>query len=63
LFGMTAMSTGGIGDGDKGWRLALRHALGDVAQSELLSPRARRGGRKREESRPTLDLFSEGTAP
>jgi hypothetical protein len=63
LFGMTAMSTGGIGDGDKGWRLALRHALGDVAQSELLSPRARRGGHTREESRPTLDLFSEGTAP
>ena len=62
LFGMTAMSTGGIGDGDKGWRLALRHALGDVAQSELLSPRARRGGRTREESRPTLDLFGEGTA-
>jgi len=42
LFGMTAMSTGGINDGDKGWRLALRHALGDVAQSELLQPRARK---------------------
>lgn len=61
LFGMTAMSTGGIGDGDKGWRLALRHALGDVAQSELLSPRARRDGRAREVGRPTLDLFGEGT--
>lgn len=36
LFGMTAISTGGLHDGDKGWRLALRHALGDVAQSELL---------------------------
>lgn len=58
LFGMTAMSTGGIGDGDKGWRLALRHALGDVAQSELLSPRARRGARTRDDTRPTLDLFS-----
>src|SRR5690606_11434462 len=33
LFGMTAMSTGGVHDGNKGWRLALRHALGDVAQS------------------------------
>jgi hypothetical protein len=63
LFGMTAMSTGNIGDVDKGWRLALRHALGDVAQSELLSPRARRGGRPREDSRPTLDLFGEGTEP
>lgn len=62
LYGMTAMSTGGIGDGDKGWRLALRHALGDVAQSELLSPRARRGGRSSEISRPTLDLFGEGPA-
>jgi len=62
LFGMTAMSTGGIADGDKGWRLALRHALGDVAQTELLSPRARRGGRSREDSRATLDLFGEGLA-
>lgn len=66
LFGMTAMSTGGIGDGDKGWRLALRHALGDVAQSELLSPRARRGAVARDSGvvgeRPTLDLFSDGTS-
>lgn len=66
LFGMTAMSTGGIGDGDKGWRLALRHALGDVAQSELLSPRARRGSVAgnigMESERPTLDLFSGATA-
>lgn len=38
LFGMTAMSTGGINDGQKGWRLALRHALGDVAQHELFKP-------------------------
>lgn len=66
LFGMTAMSTGGIGDGDKGWRLALRHALGDVAQSELLSPRARRGAVARDSGivgeRPTLDLFSDGAS-
>ncbi len=41
LFGMTAMSTGGVGDGGKGWRQALLHALGDVAQSDLLQPRAR----------------------
>ncbi|MBQ0946331.1 DUF3780 domain-containing protein [Ideonella sp. 4Y16] len=65
LFGMTAMSTGGIGDGDKGWRLALRHALGDVAQSELLSPRARRALVTRDSGvvgqRLTLDLFSDGT--
>lgn len=64
LFGMTAMSTGGIGDGEKGWRLALRHALGDVAQSELLSPRGRRGVVARDSGmageRPNLDFFSEG---
>ena len=59
LFGMTAMSTGSIGDGDKGWRLALRHALGDVAQSELLAPRGRRGSAATEVDRPTLDLFAD----
>lgn len=62
LFGMTAMSTGSMGDGDKGWRLALRHALGDVAQSELLSPRGRRDNRARDDNRPTLDLFGEDPA-
>lgn len=66
LFGMTAMSTGGISDGEKGWRLALRHALGDVAQSELLAPRGRRGGGTRADTsaneRPILDLFSDGAA-
>lgn len=40
LFGMTAMATGGIHDADKGWRVALRYALGDVAQNELLRPRS-----------------------
>lgn len=58
LFGMTAMSTGGINDGSKGWRLALRHALGDVAQSELLQPRGRREIARRD-SLPTLDLFGD----
>lgn len=57
LFGMTAMSTGGINDGDKGWRLALRHALGDVAQSELLQPRSSRERAGEDIERPTLDLF------
>jgi hypothetical protein len=54
---MTAMSTGAVGDGNKGWRLALRHALGDVAQSELLQPRARRQRDTKGDDRPTLDLF------
>lgn len=59
LFGMTAMATGGIKDAGKGWRIALCHALGDVAQSELLAPRARRGRHDSAESRPPLDLFEE----
>lgn len=59
LFGMTAMSSGGIADGDRGWRLALRHALGDVAQSDLLTPRGRRGPAGKDADRPTLDLFAD----
>ena len=61
LFGMTAMSTGGINDGNKGWRLALRHALGDVAQSEQLKPRERKIVRNQiqEPGLPYLDLFGE----
>lgn len=39
LFGMTAIATGGIADAGKGWRVALRFALGDVAQNELMKPR------------------------
>lgn len=57
LFGMTAMSTGGINDSDKGWRLALRHALGDIAHSELLQPQARRQRAGDDNDRPTLELF------
>jgi len=61
LFGMTAMSTGGINDGEKGWRLALRHALGDVAQSEQLKPRERKIVRNQiqEPGVPYLDLFGD----
>ncbi len=59
LFGMTAISTGGINDGEKGWRLALRHALGDIAQSDLLKPRGRKVviNKTQETSLPMLDLF------
>lgn len=35
LFGMTAKSTGGSEDRDVGWRIALRHALGDIVQAEI----------------------------
>ncbi len=59
LFGMAAMSTGGIGDGHKGWRLALRHALGDVAQNELLKPRIRKKEQGKGEL-PMFDLFEDG---
>ena len=59
LFGMTAMSTGGVMDAGKGWRAALKHALGDVAQSELLAPRARRGKPEQEVSQASLGLFGD----
>lgn len=62
LFGMTAMSTGGITDAGKGWRTALKHALGDVAQSDLLAPRARARSRGPDEIRPPLDLFGDETS-
>ncbi len=59
LFGMTAISTGGINDGEKGWRIALRHALGDVAQSDLLQTRERRIESKKNEDADVqmMDLF------
>lgn len=62
LFGMTAMSTGSITDAGKGWRTALKHALGDVAQSDLLAPRARARNRGRDDIRPSLDLFGDETS-
>jgi hypothetical protein len=55
LFGMVAMSTRGIGDGERGWRLALRHALGDVAQTSLLKPRIQK--KERVSQLPLSDLF------
>ena len=57
LFGMAAMSTGGLKDGDRGWRLALRHALGDVAQNEqiLLYRKATTSGGNGND--PTFNLF------
>jgi len=58
LFGMAAISIGGINDGDKGWRLALRHALGDVAQSEQLAPSARRQRAADDTEHPALNLFA-----
>jgi Protein of unknown function (DUF3780) len=62
LFGMTAMSTGGPLDTGKGWRSALKHALGDMAQSKLLGPRARRSTRDQDEVGTSLDLFGDETS-
>lgn len=61
LFGMAAISTGGVMDGGKGWRIALKHALGDVAQSELLAPSARRGKSAQETGQVSLGLFGDET--
>ena len=58
LFSMTAMTTGLAHEGDKGWRLALRHALGDVAQHELFKPRSVKK-RPTHETERVLDLFSQ----
>lgn len=62
LFGMASMSTGGVMDGEKGWRAALKHALGEVAQSELLAPRARCGKPAQEVALVSLGLLG-GEAP
>jgi len=57
LFGMTAMSTGGVQDADSGWRVALRYALGDVAQNELQKSRAIKRPGPSESASTTLGLF------
>ncbi|MGC1951586.1 MAG: anti-phage-associated DUF3780 domain-containing protein [Gammaproteobacteria bacterium] len=58
LFGMTAIATGGIGDAEKGWRVALRYALGDVAQNELMKPRILTA-KSPHQAKPTLPLFDD----
>jgi hypothetical protein len=58
LFGMTAIATGGIADTNKGWRVALRYALGDVAQNELMKPRPL-SDTSAERFRTTLPLFED----
>ena len=58
LFGMTAIATGGIGDAEKGWRVALRFALGDVAQNELMKPRTLTE-KQAHRTQTTLPLFED----
>ncbi|MCY6494532.1 anti-phage-associated DUF3780 domain-containing protein [Leptolyngbya sp. GGD] len=56
LFGMTASTVGGLNDRGRGWRMALRYALGDTPQATIQEPR--RGGKKLDESiYATLPLF------
>lgn len=59
LFSMAAMSTGGLMDAGKGWRVALQHALGDVVQSGLLTPEARHNHRKQDEEQSSFGLFED----
>lgn len=59
LFGMVVKTTSGVLDGHRGWRLALRHGLGDVAQSEDQLPRGRPGKVAQEMGLPLFDLFDE----
>jgi len=39
LFGMTASTVGGLNDKGKGWRMALKYALGDSPQAVILETR------------------------
>ena len=39
LFGMTASTVGGLNDKGRGWRMALKYALGDSPQPTILEPR------------------------
>lgn len=58
LFGMAANTAGGIRDGDRGWRAALRHALGDRAPSD--APLARRLAQRTDDcATTTLPLFED----
>ena len=55
---MTAIATGGISDAEKGWRVALRYALGDMAQNELMKPRhLKRSAEDAAQPSPSLPLF------
>jgi hypothetical protein len=56
LFGMTASTVGSLNDRGRGWRMALRYALGDTPQSTIQEPR--RSGKSSDDSiYKTLPLF------
>jgi hypothetical protein len=55
LFGMTASTVGAPKDRGRGWRVALRYALGDTPQPTIREPR--RSGKKQDDIYETLPLF------
>lgn len=55
LFGMTASTVGKLEDKGRGWRMALKYALGDSPQPVILEPR--RVEKHSEENYETLPLF------
>jgi hypothetical protein len=57
LFGMTAVASGGLQDGENGWRVALRYALGDVAQNAQRESRHKKRTPDVPEANQTLGLF------
>jgi hypothetical protein len=56
LFGMTATTVGSPGDRGRGWRVALRYALGDTPQPTIREPR-RAGKKPQDDIYETLPLF------
>ena len=59
LFGMTAVASGGLQDGESGWRVALRYALGEVAQNARSRPRLHSLKPEAPRANNTLGLFDD----
>jgi hypothetical protein len=57
LFGMTASTVGAPGDKGRGWRMALKYALGDSPQPVIREPRKAEKEGQGENSYETLPLF------
>jgi hypothetical protein len=57
LFGMTAATVGGPDDAGRGWRMALKYALGDTPQPTIREPRKAGKPATDENIYETLPLF------
>lgn len=57
LFGVTAATVGGLGDRGRGWRMALRYALGDTPQPTAIREPRRNIKKTKEDIPMTLPLF------